>query len=89
MSSWAPKLVYLLCLGASLACAGLLEWAYRRTRIRLLLWCAVSFGLFALSNLLLVADLVLFPARDLWAWRQTSVGLGIGVLLFGFIWEGE
>lgn len=88
MGSWAPKLVYVLCLAASLLCAGLLGRAFWRTGHRLLLWCAVSFSLLALNNLLLVADLVLFPARDLWIWRQASAGLAIAVLLYGFVWEG-
>ena len=89
MSSLAPKLVYILCLAASLLCAGLLARAYRRSRHRLLLWCALSFALLALNNLLLVADLVLFPNYDLWIWRQASAGAAIAVLLYGFIWEDE
>lgn len=89
MTLLAPKLVYLLCLATSVVCAGLLARAYRRSRHRLLLWCAVSFCLFALNNLLLVADLLLFPARDLWMWRQLSAGAALGVLLYGFIWERE
>jgi CHASE2 domain-containing sensor protein len=89
MSSWAPKLVYVLCLGGSLLCTGLLARAYRRTRHRLLLWCALSFAMFSLNNLLLVADLIVFPTHDLWVWRQASAGLAIAILLCGFIWEGE
>lgn len=89
MSQLAPKLVYLLCLATSLTCAGLLIRAYRRTRHRLLLWCAISFALFALNNLFLVADLVVFPGRDLWIWRQLSAGTALAVLLYGFIWERE
>lgn len=88
MGSLAPKVVYVLCLAASALCAGLLARAFWRTGQRLLLWCAISFSLLALNNLLLVADLVLFPAHDLWLWRQTSAGLAIAVLLYGFIWEG-
>ncbi len=89
MTLLAPKLVYLLCLATSLTCAGLLARAYRRSRGRLLLWCAISFSLLALNNLLLVADLVIFPTRDLWLWRQLSAGLAVGVLLCGFIWESQ
>lgn len=89
MGPIAPKLVYILCLGASLMCAALLARAFWRTGHRLLLWCAVSFALLALNNLLLVADLVLFPSRDLWLWRQAAAGLAIAVLIYGFVWEGE
>ncbi|HWU14837.1 MAG TPA: DUF5985 family protein [Caulobacter sp.] len=85
----APQLVYLLCLATSLLCAGLLTRAYRRSRQPLLLWCAVSFALLALNNLLLVFDLVVFPARDLWLWRQMAAAAALGVLLYGFIWERE
>jgi hypothetical protein len=89
MSLLAPKLVYLLCLATSLACAMLLARAYGRSRHRLLLWCAVSFALLALNNLLLVADLVLFPTTDLWMWRQVAAAAALGVLLAGFIWERD
>jgi hypothetical protein len=89
MTLLAPKLVYLLCLATSLACAGLLARAWRRSRQRLLLWCAVSFALFALNNLLLVADRLIFTDQDLWVWRQLSAGAALGVLLYGFIWERE
>lgn len=89
MTLLAPQLVYLLCLATSLVCAGLLARAYRRTRHRLLLWCAVSFSLFALNNLLLVADLIVFPTRDLWLWRQLAAAAALAVLLYGFIWERD
>lgn len=87
MTPLAPKLVYILCLCASLLCALLLSRAWWRSRQRLLFWCAVSFGFLAINNLLLVADLVVFPTRDLWAWRQAAAGLAVATLLFGFIWE--
>lgn len=89
MSLLAPQLVYLLCLATSLVCAGLLARAWRRSRQRLLLWCAISFSLLALNNFLLVADLVIFPTHDLWIWRQLSAGAALAVLLYGFIWERE
>lgn len=89
MTVLAPQLVYLLCLATSLVCAGLLARAYGRTRHRLLLWCAVSFGLFAVNNLLLVADLIVFPTHDLWAWRQLAAAAAIAVLLCGFVWERD
>lgn len=87
MTAWAPKLVYVLCLCASALCAVLLTRAWWRVRQRLLLWCAVSFACLALNNLLLVADLIVFPSHDLWAWRQVAAGLAVATLLYGFIWE--
>lgn len=83
----APALIYGLCLVASASCAALLARAYLRTRTRLLLYTAVSFCFFAVNNLVLFADMLLLPGVDLWAWRQMAAGAGLGVLLFGFVWE--
>jgi hypothetical protein len=83
----APTLIYGLCLLASMACAALLGRAYLRSRTRLLLWTAVSFCFFGLNNLFLVLDMLVLPDVDLWAWRQAAAGAGLGVLIFGFVWE--
>ena len=83
----APALIYGLCLAASAGCAGLLARAYLRSRTHLLLWTAISFCFFALNNLILVADMLVLPDTDLWVWRQAAAGAGLGVLLFGFVWE--
>lgn len=80
-------LVFELCLAASAACAALLGRAYLMTRTRLLLWTAVSFGFFAINNLVLVIDMLVLPATDLWVWRQATAAAGLGVLIFGFVWE--
>jgi hypothetical protein len=79
--------IYGLCLLASAVCAALLGRAYLLTRTRLLLWTAVSFCFFALNNLILAADMLVLPTTDLWVWRQATLGAGLGVLLFGFVWE--
>ncbi len=89
MTPLAPTAVYILCLLTSSLCAGLLLRAYLRTRARLLLWTALSFVCLALNNLLLVADMVLFPEADLWLLRQAPAVAAIAVLLYGFIWEAE
>ena len=83
-----PTVVYILCMLASLTCAGLLARAWLQSRSRLLLWTAVSFGFLALNNLLLVADLVVFVTQvDLLPYRQASAAAAIAVLLYAFIWE--
>lgn len=82
-----PALIYGLCLAASAGCAGLLARAYLRTHTRLLLWTAVSFGFFALNNMILVVDMLVLPDQDLWIWRQLAAGVGLIVLLVGFVWE--
>jgi hypothetical protein len=90
MTAFGPTAVYLLCLLASLLCAWLLLRGYFRDRSRLQLWVAVSFVCFALNNMALVADMVLFPTSvDLLIVRQITAALAIGVLLYAFIWEIE
>lgn len=81
--------VYTLCFLTSSACALLLGRSYRRTGARLLLWSSLCFILLAANNLLLVADLLVLPNTDLRIWR-VLLGLGgVGILLFGFIWDLE
>jgi Family of unknown function (DUF5985) len=82
-------LLYLLCLLASIACAGLLLRAFRRTRAPLLLWSAACFALLALNNLFVVADMLVFHGTDLTYLRQASAFAAVAVLLYGFIWEVE
>jgi biotin transporter BioY len=89
MTQLGPTAVYLLCLVTSIVCAWLLARAWRRSRSKLLLWTALSFGLLALNNFFLVADMVLLPAMDLWWLRQLSGLAALSVLLYGFIWEVE
>jgi len=81
--------VYLLCFVTSSACAFLLGRGYLRSRARLLLWSALCFVFLALNNLLLVFDLLVLPQFDLKAWRLVLSLMGVGVLLFGFIWDLE
>ena len=89
MQELGPSLVYTLCLIASALCGFLLLQTWRRTRTRLLFWTALGFAFLAVNNLFLVADLVLFPTVDLWAWRQAASAAAAGVLLYGFVWEAE
>ena len=83
-----PETVYLLCAATSVTCAVLLLRAYRRQRTRLLLWSSLCFVLLALNNILLFVDLIVVPsAIDLSLWRSAVALAGVGVLLFGLIWE--
>jgi hypothetical protein len=81
------ELVYVLCAATSLACAVLLARGYMRSRARLLLWSALCFGFLAVNNTLLVVDLVMLPDVDLSLWRLWSAVIGVGLLVFGLIWE--
>jgi uncharacterized membrane protein len=80
-------IIYLLCVATSLLCAYLLLRAYRRSRMRLLIWSSICFWLLALNNLLLAVDILLLPENDLSLIRTFTGLLAVSVLLIGFIWE--
>ena len=84
-----PTLIYGLCLLGSAACAWLLMRSYLESREPLLFWSAICFGLIGLNNLLVFADLLVFPAVDLLVWRRLSSLAAVSALLFGFIWRSE
>ncbi|HEY3800577.1 MAG TPA: DUF5985 family protein [Caulobacteraceae bacterium] len=80
--------ICVLCVATSAACAGLLGRAYVRSNgLSLLLWSAIGFGFFALNNLLLALDLLVFTSVDLSPWRQATAGLGLAAILYGFVWQ--
>lgn len=82
--------VYLLCFAASLLCMVLLLRSFLRSRSRLLLWSTLCFVCLSINNLLLFIDVVLLPTEvDLLPFRQFSATAGVGVLLYGFIWDAE
>ncbi|NOK36806.1 hypothetical protein D7W79_21100 [Corallococcus exercitus] len=79
--------VYILCALTSAACAVLLLRAWRRTRMKLLLYSGLCFSVLTVNNVLLFVDLVLIPAEDLSLARTLASLVGGGVLLFGLIWD--
>jgi hypothetical protein len=79
--------VYLLCAITSVVCACLLVRAYRRRRVRLLLWSSLCFVGLALNNVLLFVDLVIVPSVDLTLWRSSLALAAIALLVYGLIWE--
>jgi hypothetical protein len=82
--------VYVLCALTSLASAALLTRGYLRSRARLLLWAALCFVGLAANNALLYIDKVILPAEvDLSVWRTATALAGLGVLLFGLIWDSD
>ena len=80
-------LVYVLCAATSLACAVLLLRGWRQQRAPLLLWSGLCFVGFALGNAALMVDRVVMPASDFWMLRSVPVLVGLGVLLYGMVWE--
>jgi hypothetical protein len=79
--------VYVLCALTSLACAVLLLQGYARRGVRLLLWSGLGFVGFAVGNAMLVADLVIFPERDLQLLRNLPNLAGLMVLVYGLVWD--
>ena len=85
-----PAAVYILCFLTSGACAWLLGRSYRRSKAPLLLWSSISFVFLALNNLVLVLDLVVFPASpDLRLPRLLLALAASCSLLFGFVFRIE
>jgi hypothetical protein len=82
-------LVYLLCALTSLACAVLLLRGWRRSRARLLLWSGLCFVGFFLNNVLLFVDLRVIPTVDLAFVRLLPAVAGVGLLLYGLIWDAD
>lgn len=72
-----------------LLCAVLQLRAYFDVRRGLLLWSGLCFLGLSISNLLVVADLEIFLAADLYTWRLGTAALAMGLLLYGLIWESQ
>lgn len=73
----------------SAACAILLWRGYQRGKKRLLLWSSLCFAGFAITNLLIFVDLVIFPKTDLYVFRLVTTAISLGFLLYGLIWESN
>jgi Family of unknown function (DUF5985) len=81
--------VYLLCALTSLACAVLLRRNYRTRVVRLLLWSGLAFVGFAVGNIMLVVDVLVGPSLDLSLLLTIPVLTGLGVLLYGLVWDAK
>ncbi len=80
-------IVYILCALTSSLCALLLLRQYGRTRLRLLLWSGLCFVGLALNNVLLIVDMSLLPESDLSVVRALPAVVGLGLLIYGLVWE--
>ena len=81
--------VYALCTLTSIAVAVLLLRAYRRSGGRLLLWAGLCFVGLALNNVATLVDVFAAPDLDLWTLRQVPAAVGLGLLVFGLVWDGD
>jgi hypothetical protein len=84
-----PGGVFLLCAATCLLCTVLLFRAYKRTRVRLLMWSGLCFFGLMLDNLMLYADTQVFPDVPLVIWRKVPGLIAVLLLLYGLIWESE
>jgi hypothetical protein len=82
--------LYVLAVLTCLACTVLLFRGYAASGLRLLLWSALCFVFLTINNLLLFFDLAVFVTEvDLRAYRLAAALVGLGFLLYGFIFESE
>jgi hypothetical protein len=82
-------IIYALCAVASLVCAVLLLYAYAKGGHRLLFWSGLCFTGLTLNNIFLVIDKIILPDGDLSTVRSAFALLGMIVLMYGLVWEGE
>lgn len=81
--------VFLLCAATCLVCAILLFRGFARTHARLLFWSGLCFAGLTVDNLMLYADLYVFPDVSLVIWRKLPGLISLMLLLFGLIWESK
>jgi hypothetical protein len=81
------RIVFILCALTSLLCAILLLRGYVRRAVPLLLWSGLCFVCFSVSNLILLLDQVVFRSVDLTPGHMGATLVGLGLLLYGLIWD--
>ena len=82
-------LIYGLCALTALLCAWLLLQSWRRSGYKLLLWSGLCFVGLTASNLLLIADKLIFSTVDLLPLRLATGLIALMLLLYGLIWDAE
>ena len=82
-------IIYTLCAITCGGAAALLWRGYRRSGQRLLYWSALCFAIMAVSNAVLILDMVIFPDVYLLPWRSAISQVGFLVLIFGLIFESD
>jgi hypothetical protein len=81
-------IVYVLCTLTSMLCAFLLLRTYRGSGSRLLLFSGLALVGVSLNNALLFLDVVIYPdSIDLLVIRKIPLVAGLGLLLYGLVWE--
>ena len=82
--------IYVMCAVLSACCAVLLFRQHGESRTRLTFWTGVGFAGLALSNAILVVDLVILPSSiDLSIPRAVVGTAAMCALIFGFVWHSQ
>jgi hypothetical protein len=81
--------VFILCAATCLLCAIMLLRGYARTHVGLLFWSGLCFVGLMIDNLMLYADLFMFPEVSLVIWRKLPGLIALVLLNFGLIWESK
>lgn len=81
--------IFGLCALMSVVCAVMLFRGYRQERSHLLFWSSICFALMAVTNTILVVDVVVLPQLEFNGsfWRSFLNAAASSVLVFGLIWE--
>lgn len=82
-------IIYSLCALTSLACAILLLRGYQKNGVHMLLWSGLCFVGLTGSNVLLVLDRIVYPDVNMTTARLVAALLGLLLLLYGLILEGD
>lgn len=81
--------IYIVTALTTLLCSILLLRAYASVRRRLLLWSGLCFVGLTVSNIFVIADLMMFPGIDFYSYRLGSAAVAMALLLYGLIWESQ
>jgi hypothetical protein len=86
MFEWSGT-IYLLCFAASVASANFLAHAFARDGMRIWVWSAVGFAMFAIGNFFAAAD-ALFELKDgFFFYEAIATFFAVTVMISGLVWE--
>jgi hypothetical protein len=81
--------IYSLCALTCVITAVLLLRSYQKTHVHMLLWSGLCFIGLTISNVFLILDRIVYPSVDFSIPRLSSAFIGLLLLLYGLIWEGD
>lgn len=84
-----PIIIYSLCVLTCWSCAFLLWRGFRSSRSPLLLWSSVCFLFLGVANLLLFADLVVYPDVNLLVVRNAVTLVGLLIFITGLVFDAN